>query len=331
MTTRHEWHHRVLFVLMGGLLALWGWALSPPAAFVWAQEAGRTEGIGAVSSVQGKVLMDHPDPDAPFQAKVTDRLQHHDVIETQEQSRTKVVLQSGSILTVGQNSRIEIIEHDHDPARPERSVTVKLVRGSLRAFVGNAFEAAGSKFEVQTPTGNAVAHSGVFVMWVDKDTTGTANIGTSGAVEFTSGGQTARLAPGEYSHSTKGGMPVPAALIQTAAHPSVHETIAATHLKENVRHEAPKDALREIGAPRAIGLGLGGDQVGDLTKTQNQSSGVDQAQGGGENANSVTQQKQQSSITNHNRTPPSVHSRSSERLLRPNEAAPLRGQDRIRQ
>lgn len=326
MITSNVSHRGILL----GVAVLSGWSLFLSTTLGLAQESGRSEGIGAVSSVQGKVLMDHPDPEAPFQAKVTDYLQHHDVIETQEQSRTKVLLHSGGILTVGPNSRLEIIEHEHDPARPERSVTVKLVRGSLRVLVGNAFEAAGSKFEVQTPTAHAVAHSGVFVIWADKETTGTANIGTSGSVEFTSGGQTTRLAPGEYSHSAKGGMPVPAALIQDAAHPSVHETIAATHLKENVRHEAPKDALREIGAPRAIGLGLGGDQVGDVAKSQDQSAGVDQAQGGGENANSVTQ-KPQSAITDHNRTPPSVHSGSSRRLLQPNDAAPIRGQGRVRQ
>lgn len=327
MMTMNNRYQSILFGFCGGLLGLFLCSTSPG----WAQKSGRTEGIGAVSSVQGKVLMDHPDPEAPFQAKVADSLQHHDVIETQEQSRTKVLLQSGGILTVGPNSRLEIIEHDHDPARPERSVTIKLVRGSLRALVGNAFDAAGSKFEVQTPTASAVAHSGVFVIWVDKETTGTANIGTSGSVEFTSGGQTTRLAPGEYSHLAKGGIPVPAALIEAGAHASVHETIAATHLKENVRHEAPKDALREIGAPRAIGLGLGGDQVGDVAKSQEGSSGVDQAQGGGENANSLSRPQHQSATTNHNRTPPSVHSGSSQRLLQPHDAAPIRGQGRIRQ
>jgi hypothetical protein len=271
--------------------------------------------------------VDHPDPDPSFQAKATDDLQHHDVIETRDESRTKFVLQSGGILTIGPNSRIEIIEHDHDAARPERSVSVKLMQGSLRALVGPGFEAAGSKFEVQTPTATAVAHGGQFVIWVDKDTTGTANIGTAGAVEFTAGGETVRVAPGEFTHAAKDGHPVPAALVQGASHPSVQETIAATHLKETLRHEAPKSALNELGAPRAIGLGLGGEQAGDLAKPQDQSAGVDEAQGGGQSPESV---KHAPSITNHNRTPPSVHSRSSERLLRPHDAAPLRGQDRIR-
>src|SRR6185436_20657947 len=108
-------------------------------------------------------------------------------------------------LTVGENSRIEIVEHQHDAAHPEPSVTVKLVKGSLRVLVGSAFASPGAKFEVQTPGGRALAHGGTFVMWADKETSGVANIGTSGAVEFTSAGQTARLAPGEYTHAAPGG------------------------------------------------------------------------------------------------------------------------------
>jgi hypothetical protein len=339
VTKATEGQRSILFDLLGLPLAV---LLS--ASPLWAAESGQggsqrgEQGgeIGAITSVQGKVLMDHPDPDAPFQAKTTDNLQFNDVIETHGQSRTKMLLHSGSILTVGANSRVEIIEHRHDQARPERSVTVRLVQGGLRVFVGSAFAAAGSKFEVQTPTASAVAHGGTFVVWADKDTSGTANIGTSGAVEFTSGGQTARLAPGEYSHAAAGSIPVPVALIEAKAHPVVHETIAATDLKESLRHEAPKDALREIGAPRAIGLGLGGvgveGQAGDQGKAPDQSAGVDAAQGGGQSASntSPTQQKHQAGTPNPNRTPPSVHSGAADRLLRPHEGGPLRGEGRIR-
>jgi len=345
VTKTTEGQRSILFDLLGLPLAV-----LLPVSPLWAEEAGQggsqREGqgreIGAITSVQGKVLMDHPDPDAPFQAKTTDNLQFNDVIETHGQSRTKMLLHSGSILTVGENSRVEIIEHEHDQASAERSVTVRLVQGSLRVFVGNAFATAGSKFEVQTPTASAVAHGGVFVVWVDKDTSGTANIGTSGSVEFTSGGQTARLAPGEYSHAAARSIPVPVALIEAKAHPVVHETIAATDLKESLRHEAPKDALREIGAPRAIGLGLGGVGVaggaggespaGDQGKAPDQSAGVDAAQGGGQSASntSPTQPKHQAGTPNPNRTPPSVHSGAADRLLRPHEGGPLRGEGRIR-
>lgn len=304
-----------------------------PAGAEPAAAAGPSGGIGAITSVQGTVTMDHPDPEAPFQARTSATLQFQDVIETQSQSRTKVLLHSGGVLTVGENSRIEIIEHDHDPARPERSVRVKLVQGSLRALVGNDFASPGSRFEVRTPTATAQAHGGLFVVWADQAQSGAANIGVSGAVEFTSGGQTARLAPGEYSQAAQGAMPGAVARVDAAIHPVVNATIAATYLRESPRHQAPKETLQEIGMPRALGLGLGGADVGGAAAqgASDQSAGVDEAQGGGQTKSQTTPRPRSSVVPNHNRTPPSVHSGAADRRLRPHEGVPLRGQGRVRQ
>ncbi|MDE3225835.1 MAG: tetratricopeptide repeat protein [Nitrospirota bacterium] len=103
-------------------------------------------------------------------------------------------------------------------------------------------------------------------------------------------------------------------------------------------HEAPKDRLREVGAPRALGLGLGGAQVGpgqDLTASKDGSAGVDQAQGGGDSGNtgksSTAAQPRSQAVTHaHAQTPPSVHSGASNRLLLPDERGPLRGETRVR-
>lgn len=324
--------------------ALWGgaspaWAApdgerkdGPPASAAARQAAG----IGAITSVQGKVTMDHPDPEAPFDAKTSEPLQFQDVIETHGQSKTKVLLHSGGVLTVGENSRIEIVEHDHEVGRPERSVTVRLVQGSLRALVGNDFASPGSKFEIQTPTASAQAQGGLFVVWTDREGSGAANIGPAGSVDFTSAGQTARLAPGEYSQAPAGAVPSPVARVEATPHPLVNATIAATHLRESPRHEAPRDTLQAIGMPRALGLGLGGADVGGAAAAQGAadqgSAGVDEAQGGGQSASNKAGPVKHPPVTpNHGRTPPSVHSGSSGKLLRPHEGAPLRGQDRVRQ
>ncbi len=304
--------------------------------------ASAPAGIGAVTSVQGRVTMDHPDPADPFQASTTEPLQHHDIIETHGQSKTKILLHSGGTLTVGENSRIEIVEHDHDTARADRSVTIKLERGSLRVLVGSDFETPDSKFEIQTPTARAVTRSGLFVVWTDGETSGAANVGQAGSLELSSAGQTARLSPGEFTEAVKGRAPKPPALLASQAHARIQSTVNETHLRESVRHEAPKDTLREIGLPRAIGLGLGGAAAeggaagggaADAAKSQDQSAGVDEAQGGGQSASNKSQLSTHRQMTPaHSRTtPPSVHSRASERILRPTETSPIRGELRTRQ
>lgn len=315
------------------LAAVLASAAAPAVAAGVEPAAGGLGGIGAITSVQGRVSMDHPDPDGPFQPTVKESLQASDVIETHGQSKTKALLHSGSLLTLGEHSRIEIVHHAHDEEQGRRVVTVRLVRGSLRAVVGSAFATEGSKFEVLMPGATVVAQGGVFVLWVEGDENGVANIGAAGTVAFTSGGHTLTLGPGQFTHARADAAPVPAAVIETAAGAGVRAAIDGTHLKESLRHEAPKDAIQEIGPPRAIGLGLGGVGEGTAAAAGGDatSGGVDQAQGGGQSPSNSAQQTQRAiqhhrpAVTHHGITPPSVHSGASNNLLG------QRGQGRTRQ
>ena len=304
----------------------------------WAEEPAQStgKGIGAITSVQGKVMMDHPDPAAPFPATTREGLQRNDVLQTHEQGHTKVLLDGGNLLTLGENSRVEMLDHRHDPAQSQSVTAVRLTQGSLRAMVGSAHTTAGATFEVQTPTSRVVAHGGTLVVWADGGLSGAANVGTAGTVEFTADGRTVRLAPGEFTHAAKGAPPATVALLAAGAHPRMQDAIGATRFKESLKHEAPKDALREIGAPRALGLGLGGAQAGqgqDLTASKDGSAGVDEAQGGGQSSSNKTQGQLHHQPATHARpqTPPSVHSGSSNRLLQPQEGGPIRGEGRVRQ
>src|SRR5579883_3204119 len=117
----------------------------------WAQESV-PGGIGVVTAVHGQVTVDHPDPASPVPAKVQDGVLFKDLFETRQESRTKVLFDNESILTIGENSRVEITEHLYDPEQNKRSMVVKLIQGKLRALVGKVFAESGSKFEVHTPT-----------------------------------------------------------------------------------------------------------------------------------------------------------------------------------
>ncbi|WP_447975414.1 FecR family protein [Nitrospira sp. Kam-Ns4a] len=290
------------------------------------------EGIGAITAVEGRVSMDHPDPEGPFQPKISESLQAQDVIETQGQSRTKALFHNGSLLTVGENSRVEIVHHDHDPAQDQRSVTVRLVRGSLRAVVGNAFATEGSKFEVLMPGATVVARGGLFVVWTEGEESGAANIGASGEIAFTSGGRTVHLDPSQYSVAPVGLTPVPPASLEGAAR-GVRAVVDATHLKESLRHEAPKDALREIGAPRALTLGLGGAGAagpgGAQGQGDSQSAGVEQAQGGGESPSNQVRHHG-NLVPAHPHTPPSVQSGAANGILGSHDPSLQRGHERVR-
>jgi hypothetical protein len=304
-------------------------------------QGSEQEGIGVITSVQGAVTLDHPDPADAFQVKAQEPLLAQDVIETRGESRTKALFHNESLLTIGQNSRVEILEHAQDQGQDQRRMKVKLVRGSLRALIGSAFSASGATFEVRTPSAVATTRSGYLVAWVEGETSGVANIGQSGSVEFTAGGQTKRLEPNHYTVSKAGGAPLEPAVLSPDAHPGVLSAVAGTHLRESHKHGAPKRAIDEFGAPRAIGLGLGGvggaegsgGPGGSGSKSGDQSAGVDEAQGGGNSPDN--QSKQEPPETHHHqgnvpsttstlRTPHSVISGSANNLLRE------RGLDRVR-
>ncbi len=130
-----------------------------------------------------------------------------DIVETQKESRTKALFEDESLLTVGENSRIEITEHIYDPNQNLRRMVVRLVQGRLRVLVAKTFTGAGSKFEIHTPTAAAAARGTYFVVWVENGTSGVANIGSSGRVDFTSEGQTVGLMPGKFSIAPAGDPP----------------------------------------------------------------------------------------------------------------------------
>jgi hypothetical protein len=168
-----------------------------------------TGGIGAITAVQGQVTVAHPQAAnaIPANAMIYDDVFFKDIIETQDESRTKALFDDETLLTVGEHSRVEINEHIYDPSQNRRSMVVKLVRGTLRALISKVFDGSGSKFEIHTPTAVAAARGTYFVVWVQGELSGVVNIGASGRVDFTSAGQTVSLAPGQFSVALPGVIP----------------------------------------------------------------------------------------------------------------------------
>ncbi|MGH7228183.1 MAG: FecR domain-containing protein [Nitrospiraceae bacterium] len=175
-------------------------------SLVWAHE-GSDDGIGLFTAVQGAVTVTHPGAPNILPVNVHDEVLFKDLIQTRTESRTKAFFEDDSILTVGENSRVEIAEHIYNPDRNMRRMIVNLAQGRLRALVAKVFKGPGSAFEVHTPTAVVAARGTYFVVWVENGVTGIVNIGNSGRVDFTSEGNTVTVAPGEYSIAPGGSPP----------------------------------------------------------------------------------------------------------------------------
>jgi hypothetical protein len=165
------------------------------------------DGIGFYTAVLGQASVTHPGEDRVLPVKLHDEVWFKDVIQTQDESRTKALFQDDSMLTVGENSRVEIDEYIYNPEKNVRQAIVKLMQGQVRALVSKVFKANGSRFEIHTPSAVAAARGTYFTVWVENGQSGIINIGEKGRVDFTSGGMTVAVDPGFFSIAHEGQAP----------------------------------------------------------------------------------------------------------------------------
>ncbi|HKQ35963.1 MAG TPA: FecR domain-containing protein [Nitrospiraceae bacterium] len=165
------------------------------------------DGIGFYTAVLGQAGVTHPGENQILPVKLHDEVLFKDVIQTQGESRTKALFQDDSMLTVGENSRVEIDEYIYNPEKNVRQAVVKLMQGQVRALVNKVFKANGSRFEIHTPSAVAAARGTYFTVWVEKGQSGIINIGEKGRVDFTSGGMTVAVDPGFFSIAHEGHAP----------------------------------------------------------------------------------------------------------------------------
>ena len=113
--------------------------------------------VGSVVAQRGDTEI-HRDNDT-LKARVKDRIQLRDIIETQKKSRTKMLFIDESILTLGAESRASIEEFVYSKEGRGSSV-FNLIDGYMRTVVGR------NNFEVHTPSLVAAARGTVFVTTV---------------------------------------------------------------------------------------------------------------------------------------------------------------------
>src|SRR3989442_13198368 len=156
---RYRLRYAVLLLGIGATLAI-GWPVGA--------QGLKQQAIGFYMAVIGKVTGAHVGQPLAVPVKLREDVYFKDGIETQASSRAKALFQDDSILTVGENSRVEGSEYIYDPANSQRSTVLRMIQGKARALVGKLFAGLGSKFEVHTPTAVAAARGTYFVVWIEE-------------------------------------------------------------------------------------------------------------------------------------------------------------------
>ena len=228
--------------------------------------AENDDSVGVVVAVQGTVTMQPATMTPPVRLRPFDELGPLSILDSQLSSRCKVLYTDDSLVTLGENSRLEITEQTYQAGSDQRAFVAHLIRGAVRALVARSFEGGNSTYEIHAGTSVATARGTYFVVWLNGEQTttdnrkpdrrfqydeggfdtegasGVANIGRNGNVAFTSGGATVLVLPGQFSIALPGAAPTTPASIQTQITP-VASAISGTVLPDLPKQESPREAL----------------------------------------------------------------------------------------
>ena len=235
-----------------------------------------SDSVGVVVAVQGTVTVQPATMTPPVRLRPFDEVGPLSILDSQSDSRCKVLYTDDSLVTLGENSRLEITEQTYQAGSDQRAFVAQLIRGAVRALVARSFEGDNSTFEIHAGTSLATARGTYFVVWLNgepsaKDSrkagsrsqsdeggmdtegaSGVANIGRNGNVAFTSGGATVLVLPGQFSIALPGAAPSMPASIQTQIAP-VASAISGTVLPDLPKQESPREALAAASTGGAAG------------------------------------------------------------------------------
>ena len=205
------------------------------------------QAIGQFTVVKGNVTVAHAAaPDVRQHVAPQTPVVFHDEVQTESKAHTKALFVDDTLLTLGENTRIQINEYVFNPDQDQRSVIVNMIAGRVRALVGKHFAGPGSRFEVHTPTAVAAARGTYFIVWIENNgTTGMANIGDKGDVAFSAGGRMVVVKPGYYSMAVDGAPPTTPSVHTDA--PKISNVVAATDIREELQTHSAKATLHAVG------------------------------------------------------------------------------------
>lgn len=201
--------------------------------------------IGSVTAIQREANVTHPGELQVEMVKLGESVLFQDLYETKEKAKLKLLFHDDSILSLGENTRLQITENIYDPGQGRRSTVVDMLSGSVRALVGKIFGGPGSRFEIHTSSAVAAARGTYFIVWTFErggaDPTGVVNIGDSGKVEVKNADSqvvgSVILGRNEFTVVDSGLPPSLPVVIDTAM---LNSLLLSTEVKDQAVGEIPK-------------------------------------------------------------------------------------------
>jgi hypothetical protein len=212
--------------------------------------------LGQFTAVQGNVFAARAAADHPILIQQDDPLKAQDLVQTEPRSRAKVLLNDDTLLAMGEDSRLTVVESTHEQTQDRRVLVLKLTQGRVRVLVGRKFTSPGSRVELRTPSGTVSAREGSFAAWVDSSpasdetpagSTGVTNIGRT-PINFSASGEQVTLVTGQSSVAQSRRPPSQPELFRTAL-AAVNRAVQDTQIRDQLKPQSPREVLRASGGP----------------------------------------------------------------------------------
>lgn len=208
---------------------------------------------GHVLTVQGQAFVGRVGNARPQLVSFHGQVHPHDAIETQLASRVKVLLPHDILVTIRENSRVELAQFSDGESQ---HALLNCERGIIRLNVGSSAGATVNRVTVQTPTGRIVSQGAYFIVWAGERvaqigsgvgslpaSSGVFNLGPEGTISLTVDGASVSVKPGQVAIVDPEQHP---RLVSQSRLPSLTTVVEATELKDVPDEKPAKEVLASI-------------------------------------------------------------------------------------
>jgi hypothetical protein len=144
-----------------------------------AAHAQQTKSIGQVTALEGKVTVLRQGRFVPEPLTLQKSVVQEDIIETDRGSKVRITLTEATVISLAEQSRLQLRQFSHDARRQTRSARLEVLRGIFRAVFNELIPS--SSVEVVTPTAVAAIRGTDLMGEVTADST--AIVALQGTVE----------------------------------------------------------------------------------------------------------------------------------------------------
>lgn len=173
---------------------------------------------GVFRVVKGKVSVKSARTGQKSRARLGSKVLPGDVIETEKDSRAKIVMVDNNEINISPESQIKIEKYEFDPSQGKKDVLLNVIYGKVRSKVEQKYDGRTSKFQVKTKSAVAGVRGTDFITGFTPATDTSQVVTFEGRVDFGLPGPNGEIlnpvqvVPGQMSEIVSGGIKPPKAI-----------------------------------------------------------------------------------------------------------------------